>query len=144
MSHLSGPWWQIGLLNLTTNGCARGFHFTGGGSAALTIDTIGMGRDVFDLVDVVSPNDRIIHDSPKTGILLGRGLDHRGTGPDVLATHLNLDIGVGAKVVQPRRVLIETAIRGNHDDALAVASERECIGTDLAATATDGVQYQRP
>ncbi len=29
--HLSGPWWQIGLLNVSTNGCARGFHFTGGG-----------------------------------------------------------------------------------------------------------------
>jgi len=29
--HLGGPWWQIGLLNVSTNGCARGFHFTGGG-----------------------------------------------------------------------------------------------------------------
>jgi hypothetical protein len=29
--HLSGPWWQVGLLNVESNGCARGFHFTGGG-----------------------------------------------------------------------------------------------------------------
>jgi len=29
--HLSGPWWQVGPLNTTTMGCARGFHFTGGG-----------------------------------------------------------------------------------------------------------------
>ena len=29
--HLSGPWWQIGPLNTTSMGCARGFHFTGGG-----------------------------------------------------------------------------------------------------------------
>ena len=30
-THLSGPWWQLSPLNYTTNGCARGFHFTGGG-----------------------------------------------------------------------------------------------------------------
>jgi hypothetical protein len=29
--HLNGPWWQVGPLNTTTMGCARGFHFTGGG-----------------------------------------------------------------------------------------------------------------
>ena len=29
--HLGGPWWQISPLNVTTMGCARGFHFTGGG-----------------------------------------------------------------------------------------------------------------
>jgi hypothetical protein len=29
--HLSGPWWQIGVLNESSNDCARGFHFTGGG-----------------------------------------------------------------------------------------------------------------
>jgi hypothetical protein len=29
--HLNGPWWQVGPLNTTSMGCARGFHFTGGG-----------------------------------------------------------------------------------------------------------------
>jgi hypothetical protein len=29
--HLGGPWWQLGQLNTTTMGCARGFTFTGGG-----------------------------------------------------------------------------------------------------------------
>jgi hypothetical protein len=29
--HLSGPWWQISPLNTTTNGCARGYHYTPGG-----------------------------------------------------------------------------------------------------------------
>jgi hypothetical protein len=29
--HLSGPWWQIGPLNLPSNNCARGFHYTEGG-----------------------------------------------------------------------------------------------------------------
>jgi hypothetical protein len=29
--HLSGPWWQISPLNISTNTCARGFHYTPGG-----------------------------------------------------------------------------------------------------------------
>ena len=29
--HLSGPWWQMSPLNITTNGCARGYHYTPGG-----------------------------------------------------------------------------------------------------------------
>jgi hypothetical protein len=30
-AHIGGPWWQLGSLNTTSMGCARGFHFTGGG-----------------------------------------------------------------------------------------------------------------
>jgi hypothetical protein len=29
--HLSGPWWQLGPLNTSTMGCAKGFHYTPGG-----------------------------------------------------------------------------------------------------------------
>lgn len=29
--HLSGPWWEIGQLNVSTMACARGLHFTGAG-----------------------------------------------------------------------------------------------------------------
>jgi hypothetical protein len=29
--HLSGPWWQVGALDVTSMGCARGYHFTPGG-----------------------------------------------------------------------------------------------------------------
>jgi hypothetical protein len=29
--HLSGPWWEISPLDVTTMGCVRGFHYTGGG-----------------------------------------------------------------------------------------------------------------
>jgi len=29
--HLSGPWWQISPLNISTNTCARGYHYTPGG-----------------------------------------------------------------------------------------------------------------
>jgi hypothetical protein len=30
-THLSGPWWELSPLNDSTNACARGFQFTGGG-----------------------------------------------------------------------------------------------------------------
>jgi hypothetical protein len=29
--HLSGPWWQVGPMNVTTMSCARGFQYTDGG-----------------------------------------------------------------------------------------------------------------
>jgi hypothetical protein len=29
--HLSGPWWQVGRMNVSTMSCARGFNFTPGG-----------------------------------------------------------------------------------------------------------------
>lgn len=29
--HLSGPWWQIAHVNVTTMSCPRGYNFTGGG-----------------------------------------------------------------------------------------------------------------
>jgi hypothetical protein len=29
--HLSGPWWQVGLMNITSNSCARGFTASPGG-----------------------------------------------------------------------------------------------------------------
>ena len=29
--HLSGPWWQISHVDVTTMGCPRGYNFTGGG-----------------------------------------------------------------------------------------------------------------
>jgi hypothetical protein len=30
-AHLSGPWWELGPLNPTTNKCASDFHYTPGG-----------------------------------------------------------------------------------------------------------------
>jgi hypothetical protein len=29
--HLSGPWWQVGPMNVATMSCARGFNYTPGG-----------------------------------------------------------------------------------------------------------------
>jgi hypothetical protein len=29
--HLGGPWWELSPLNVTSNDCARGFHYTPGG-----------------------------------------------------------------------------------------------------------------